>query len=40
VPAILDRLADGPEAIAQAAAGWPFEPLSTIDDVYPERSDV
>jgi hypothetical protein len=29
-----------PEAIAQAAAGWPFEPLSTIDDVYPERSAV
>jgi orotate phosphoribosyltransferase len=39
VVAILDRLAGGAEAIAQAAAGAPFEPLSTIDEVYPERPD-
>src|SRR3954470_21612406 len=37
VVAILDRLAGGAEAIAQAAAGAPFERLSTIDDVYPDR---
>jgi orotate phosphoribosyltransferase len=39
VVAILDRLAGGAEAIVQAAAGAPFEPLSTIDDVYPDRPD-
>ena len=39
VVAILDRLAGGAEAIAQAAAGAPFEPLATIDDVYPDRPD-
>jgi orotate phosphoribosyltransferase len=39
VLAILDRLAGGAEAIVKAAAGAPFEPLSTIDDVYPERPD-
>jgi orotate phosphoribosyltransferase len=36
VTAILDRLAGGGEAIAQAA-GAPYEPLTTIDDVYPDR---
>jgi orotate phosphoribosyltransferase len=38
VVAILDRLAGGGEAIA-AAAGAPYEPLATIDDVYPDRPD-
>jgi orotate phosphoribosyltransferase len=36
VTAILDRLAGGGEAI-RAAASAPYEPLTTIDDVYPER---
>lgn len=36
VTAVLDRLAGGGEAIA-AAAGAPYAPLTTIDDVYPER---
>jgi orotate phosphoribosyltransferase len=36
VTAILDRLAGGGEAITQAA-GAPYEPLTTIDDVYPDR---
>jgi orotate phosphoribosyltransferase len=36
VTAVLDRLAGGGEAIA-AAAGAPYEPLCTIDDVYPDR---
>jgi orotate phosphoribosyltransferase len=35
---IVDRLAGGGEAIA-AAAEAPFEPLLTIDDVYPDRPD-
>src|SRR3954447_10038345 len=39
VVAILDRLAGGSGAIVQAAAGAPFEPLATIDDVYPDRPD-
>ena len=38
VVAVLDRLAGGGEAIA-AAAGAPYEPLATIDDVYPDRPD-
>src|SRR6476620_12115443 len=38
VIAVLDRLAGGGERIAQAA-GAPYEPLATIDDVYPERPD-
>jgi orotate phosphoribosyltransferase len=38
VTAVLDRLAGGAERIA-AAAGAPYEPLTTIDDVYPERPD-
>jgi orotate phosphoribosyltransferase len=36
VTAILDRLAGGAEAIREAA-GAPYEPLTTIDDVYPDR---
>ena len=39
VVAILDRLAGGGDAIAAAAAGAPYEPLATIDDVYPDRPD-
>ncbi len=38
VLAVLDRLAGGGEAVA-AAAGAPYEPLATIDDIYPERPD-
>ncbi len=36
VTAVLDRLAGGGDAIREAA-GAPYEPLTTIDDVYPER---
>jgi orotate phosphoribosyltransferase len=36
--AVLDRLAGGGDAIA-AAADAPYEALTTIDDVYPERPD-
>jgi orotate phosphoribosyltransferase len=35
---VVDRLAGGGEAIA-AAAEAPFEALTTIDDLYPERPD-
>jgi orotate phosphoribosyltransferase len=35
---VVDRLAGGGEAIA-AAAGAPFEALTTIDDIYPDRPD-
>jgi orotate phosphoribosyltransferase len=38
VVSVLDRLAGGAERIA-AAAGAPYEPLATIDDVYPDRPD-
>jgi orotate phosphoribosyltransferase len=38
VLAILDRLAGGAEKI-EAAAEAPFFPLTTIDDVYPDRPD-
>jgi orotate phosphoribosyltransferase len=38
VVAVLDRLAGGGEAI-EAAAGAPFFPLTTIDDVYPDRPE-
>jgi orotate phosphoribosyltransferase len=36
---VLDRLAGGAERIRVAADGAPYEPLATIDDVYPERPD-
>jgi orotate phosphoribosyltransferase len=39
VLAILDRLAGGADAIVRAADGAPYEPLTTIDDVYPDRPD-
>jgi orotate phosphoribosyltransferase len=38
VISVLDRLAGGSAAI-EAAAGAPYMPLSTIDEVYPERPD-
>jgi orotate phosphoribosyltransferase len=38
VVAILDRLAGGAERIREVAAA-PYEPLTTIDDVYPDRPD-
>jgi orotate phosphoribosyltransferase len=39
VVAILDRLAGGAEAIERAAEGAPYEALTTIDDIYPDRPD-
>jgi orotate phosphoribosyltransferase len=38
VTAVVDRLAGGGEAI-EAAGGKPYEPLLTIDDLYPDRPD-
>lgn len=38
VVSVLDRLAGGGPAI-EAAAGAPYIPLTTIDDVYPEREE-
>jgi orotate phosphoribosyltransferase len=38
VVAVLDRLAGGAERIARAAEA-PYDALTTIDDVYPERPD-
>jgi orotate phosphoribosyltransferase len=37
VVTVLDRLTGGAEAIVAAAAGAPYTPLATIDDIYPER---
>ena len=39
VTTILDRLAGGAARIAEASGGAPYEPLATIDDVYPDRPD-
>src|SRR5687767_6449336 len=39
VVSVLDRLAGGAEAIGAAANGAPYTPLTTIDDVYPDRPD-
>ena len=39
VTAVLDRLAGGGERIVAAAAGAPYRPLTTIDDVFPGRPD-
>jgi orotate phosphoribosyltransferase len=39
VVAVLDRLAGGDAAIREAAAGAPYRPLVTIDELYPERPD-
>ena len=38
VVSVLDRQAGGADAI-EAAAGAPYRPLATIDDVYPDRPD-
>jgi orotate phosphoribosyltransferase len=38
VTAVVDRLAGGGEAI-ESAAGAPYRPLLTIDDLYPDRPD-
>lgn len=38
VTAVVDRLAGGADAIAQAA-GAPYRPLLTIDELYPDRPD-
>jgi orotate phosphoribosyltransferase len=38
VVSVLDRQAGGGEAI-ERAAGAPYRPLATIDDVYPDRPD-
>jgi orotate phosphoribosyltransferase len=39
VVSILDRLAGGAERIQASIGAAPYEPLATIDDVYPERPD-
>ena len=39
VVSVLDRQAGGAEAIQAAASGAPYTPLTTIDDVYPDRPD-
>jgi orotate phosphoribosyltransferase len=38
VVSVLDRLAGGAERI-EAAAGAPYVPLTTIDDIHPDRPD-
>ena len=38
VTAILDRLAGGGDTIREAAAA-PYEPLTTIDEIYPDRPE-
>ena len=37
VVSVLDRLAGGAELISAATDGAPYTPLTTIDDVYPDR---
>ena len=39
VVSVLDRLAGGADAIRAAASGAPYTPLTTIDDVYPDRPE-
>jgi orotate phosphoribosyltransferase len=39
VVTILDRLAGGADRIRAATDGAPYEPLATIDDIYPDRPD-
>ena len=39
VTAVVDRLAGGAEAIAEASDGAPYRPLVTIDELYPDRPD-
>ena len=40
VVTVLDRLAGAAEAIALASGDAPYQPLATIDDIYPERPDA
>jgi len=37
IVSVLDRLAGGAEAIRLASGAAPYEPLATIDDIYPDR---
>jgi orotate phosphoribosyltransferase len=39
VTTVLDRLSGGAEAVRRAAGDAPYEPLTTIDDVYPDRPE-
>ena len=39
VLAVVDRLAGGAEAIAEASGGAPYRALVTIDELYPDRPD-
>jgi orotate phosphoribosyltransferase len=39
VTTVVDRLAGGAEAIAEASGGAPYRPLVTIDELYPDRPD-
>jgi orotate phosphoribosyltransferase len=39
VTSVVDRLAGGGEAIAEASGGAPYRPLVTIDELYPDRPD-
>ena len=39
VTAVLDRLAGGGDAIRAAAGGAPYEPLTTIEEVFPDRPE-
>jgi orotate phosphoribosyltransferase len=39
VVSVLDRLAGGAEAIRLASGDAPYAPLTTIDEVYPDRPD-
>ena len=39
VVTVLDRLAGGEQAIAQASGGAPYAALATIDDIHPGRPD-
>jgi orotate phosphoribosyltransferase len=39
VVSVLDRLAGGTDAVRLASADTPYEPLTTIDELYPDRPD-
>lgn len=39
VVTVVDRLAGGAEAIAEASGGAPYRALVTIDELYPDRPD-
>ncbi|MDP9189095.1 MAG: orotate phosphoribosyltransferase [Actinomycetota bacterium] len=39
VVSVVDRLAGGAEAIAEAGGGAPYHPLVSIDELYPDRPD-